>query len=123
MQQSFSVKKSNGTDSTIFALRSAGGTTVEYVDTSSSPAAPRQMKISHAMKPIGSRGSDRHTVLVQNVVLDSENTPHIISTSVTITVPRAAVVTDTLVKDVIVAATGYLALPGVSDALLDGITL
>lgn len=122
MQQSFVVKKADGTTNVTYSLRSSGAT-VDYIDASSSPAAPRQARISHAMKPIGSRGSDRHTVLFQSVVLDADNTPHIISDSRTLTVPRAAVVTDTLVKDVIAAQTGYWALPGMIEATLDGITL
>lgn len=122
MQQSFAVKKADGTTNVTYSLRSSGAT-VDYIDASSSPAAPRQARVSHAMKPIGSRGSDRHTVLFQSVVLDADNTPHIISDSRTITVPRAAVVTDTLVKDVIAAQTGYWALPGMIEATLDGITL
>lgn len=122
MQQSFVVKKADGTTNVTYSLRSSGAT-VDYIDASSSPAAPRQARISHAMKPIGSRGSDRHTVLFQSVVLDADNTPYIISDSRTLTVPRAAVVTDTLVKDVIAAQTGYWALPGMIEATLDGITL
>lgn len=123
MQQTFTVKKSDGTTNVVYSLRSANGNSAEYVDATSSPSAPRLAKISHALKPIGSRGSDRHSILFQTVVLDAEGLPHIVSTSVTITVPRAAVVTDTIVKDVIAATTGYLALAGVVDATIDGITL
>lgn len=123
MQQTFTVKKSDGTTNVVYTLRSASGNAAEYVDATSSPSAPRLAKVSHSLKPIGSRGSDRHTILLQNVILDSDNVPHIVSASVTITVPRAAVVTDVIVKDVIAATTGYLALPGVVDATIDGITL
>jgi hypothetical protein len=121
MQPSFIVKKSDGTTDVTYKLRSSGNTT-DYVDTSSSPAALRQAWISHSMKPIGSRGSDRHTVLFQSVVLDADGNPQIVSDSRTITVPRSAAVTDVIVKDVIAAQNGYWALSGMVDATLDGIT-
>lgn len=121
MQPSFIVKKSDGTTNVTYQLRSSGATT-DYVDATSSPSAPRLARISHSMKPIGSRGSDRHTTLFQSVVLDADGTPQIISDSRTVTVPRSAAVNDTLVKDVIAAQTGYWALAGMIDATIDGIT-
>lgn len=121
MQPSFIVKKSDGTTNVTYSLRSSGAVT-EYIDTTSSPAAPRLARISHSMKPIGSRGSDRHTTLFQSVVLDDAGMPQIVSDTRTITVPRSAAVTDVIVKDCIAASTGYWALAGMVEATLDGIT-
>lgn len=121
MQPSFIVKKSDGTTDVTYKLRSSGAVT-EYVDATSSPAAPRLARISHSMKPVGSRGSDRHTTLFQSVVLDADGIPQIVSDTRTVTVPRSAAVTDAIVKDVIAAQNGYWALAGMIDATLDGIT-
>ena len=121
MLQTFTIKKADGTTDVVYNLQSAASDAASYIDATSTLSAPRTMKISHQIKPIGSSGSDRHTILAQSVVLDVNNVPHIMSASLTWTIPRAAVATDTLAKDVLAAAANYLNLVGVRDALIDGI--
>lgn len=121
MLQTFTIKKADGTTDVVYNLQSAASDAASYIDATSTLSAPRTMKISHQIKPIGSSGSDRHTILAQSVVLDANNVPHIMSASLTWTIPRAAVATDTLAKDVLAAAANYLNLVGVRDALIDGI--
>lgn len=121
MLQTFTIKKADGTTDVVYNLQSAASDAASYIDATSTLSAPRTMKISHQIKPIGSSGSDRHTILAQSVVLDVNNVPHIMSASLTWTIPRAAVATDTLAKDVLAAAANYLNLAGVRDALIDGI--
>lgn len=121
MLNTFTIKKADGTTDVVYSLQSAASDSASYIDTTSSLSAPRTVKVSHTIKPIGSSGSDRHTVLAQSVVLDANNASHIMSASLTWTVPRAAVATDTLSKDVLAAMVNYLNLSGVRDALIDGI--
>lgn len=121
MLQSFTVKKADGTTDVSYQLASTQGREAVYMDASSSLSAPRMIKVGHALKPTGQKGSDRHTVLSQQVVLDANNVPYTISHSQTWTIPRAAVVTDALSKDTLSAGVNYLNLSGVKDALIDGI--
>lgn len=121
MLSTFTVKKADGTTDVTYSLQSAASDSASYIDASSSLAAPRLVKVSHNLKPIGSTGSDRHTVLAQAVVLDSNNAPQVMSASLTWTVPRSANATDILSKDVLAALVNYLNLAGVRDALIDGI--
>lgn len=121
MLSTFTIKKADGTTDVVYNLQSAASSEASYIDASASLTAPRLVKISHSLKPLGSSGSDRHTVLAQSVVMDANNSPQIMSASLTWTVPRNTVVTDTLAKDVLMAAVNYLSLSGVKDALLDGI--
>lgn len=121
MLNTFTVKKADGTTDVVYSLQSNDGASASYIDTTSQLSAPRVVKVSHQIKPIGNAGSDRHTVLAQSVVLDANQQPHIMSASLTWTIPRASVSTDTLSKDVLAALTNYLNLSGVRDALIDGI--
>lgn len=121
MLSTFTVKKADGTTDVTYSLQSAASDSASYIDASSSLSAPRLVKVSHSLKPIGSTGSDRHTVLAQAVVLDSSNTPQVMSASLTWTVPRSASATDTLAKDVLAALVNYTNIAGVRDALIDGI--
>lgn len=121
MLATFTVKKADGTTDVVYSLQGNSNDGASYIDATSSLSAPRMVKVSHALKPIGSTGSDRHTVLAQAVVLDANNLPQTMSASLTWTIPRSSVVTDTLSKDVLAALTNYLALTGVKDALIDGI--
>lgn len=121
MLQSFTVKKADTTTDVVYSLQNNSGDSVSYIDTTSQLSAPRIVKVSHQIKPIGSSGSDRHSVVAQSVVLDANQQPHIMSASLTWTIPRASVSTDTLSKDVLAALVNYLNLSGVRDALIDGI--
>lgn len=121
MLTSFTVKKADGTTDVAYQLQSAAADSASYIDTTSSLSAPRVFKVSHSIKPVGSAGSDRHTVLAQSVVLDANNVAQIMSASLTWTVPRSACATDALSKDVLAALVNYLNLSGVKDALIDGI--
>lgn len=121
MLNSFTVKKADGTTDVTYSLQGTASDTASYIDASSSLAAPRQVRVSHSIKPVGSAGSDRHTVLAQSVVQDANNASHVISASLTWTVPRAAQATDSLSKDCLATLVNYLALVGVRDALIDGI--
>lgn len=121
MLQTFTIKKADGTTDVTYSLQSAASDSASYIDATSNLSAPRTVRVTHQLKPVGSTGSDRHSVLAQGVVLDANNIPHIMSCSITWTIPRAAVATDTLSKDVLAAAVNYLGLTGVRDALIDGI--
>lgn len=121
MLSTFTIKKADGTTDVTYSLQGSSSDGANYIDTTSNLAAPRVVKVSHSLKPMGASGSDRHSVLAQAVVLDANNVPHTISASLTWTVPRAAVATDILAKDVLAAAVNYLGMANVKDALLDGI--
>lgn len=121
MLNTFTVKKNDGTTDVVYSLQGTASDSAQYIDASSSLASPRTVKVSHSIKPVGSAGSDRHTVTAQSVVLDTNNVAHIMSASLTWTIPRASTATDTLSKDCLVALTNYLNLSGVKDALVDGI--
>lgn len=121
MLATFTVKKADGTTDVTYSLQGNSSDGASYIDATSSLSAPRMVKVSHSLKPIGSTGSDRHTVLAQAVVLDANNLPQTMSASLTWTIPRSSVVTDTLSKDVLAALVNYLAISGVKDALIDGI--
>lgn len=121
MLNTFTVKKADGTTDVTYSLQGTSQSEASYIDATSSLSAPRIVKVSHSLKAIGAQGSDRHTAIAQAVVLDTNNVPHTISASLTWTIPRASVATDTLSKDVLAALVNYLALTGVKDALIDGI--
>lgn len=121
MLNNFTVKKADGTTDVVYSLQGTSSSDASYIDSTSSLSAPRIVKVSHQLKPVGSTGSDRHSVIAQAVVLDANNVPHTMSASLTWTIPRAAVATDTLSKDVLAAVLGYLGLSGVKDAMIDGI--
>lgn len=121
MLTTFQLKKADGTTNVAYSLQGSSQSSAQYIDPTSSLSAPRTLKVSHSLKSTGSKGSDRHTILVQSVVLDANNAPHTMSASLTWTIPRAAQATDVLSKDVVAALRGYLTLPGVEDALIDGI--
>lgn len=121
MLQSFTVKKSDGTTDVVMSLQTTLANEASYVDKSLNLSAPRIMRVSHNLKAVGGKGSDRHNVLSQLIVVDANGIPFTISAGLTWTIPRSAAVTDTLAKDVLAGLLNYLALPGVKDDMLDGV--
>lgn len=121
MLSTFTIKKADGTTDVVYNLQSAAQNEASYIDASASLTQPRLVRVSHSLKPIGSTGSDRHTVLAQSVVQDATGASHVMSASLTWTVPRNACATDTLAKDCLNAALNYLKMTGVQDAIIDGI--
>jgi hypothetical protein len=120
MLASFTIKKADGTTDVDYSLQGSSSNGASYIDTTSSLAQPRTIKVVHSIKPIGQQGSDRHTVTAQSVVLDTVGNAHVMSASLTWTVPRSSAATETLSQDVLAAALNYLQLTDISSALIDG---
>lgn len=121
MQNQFTVKKNDGTTDVIYTLQAPSEFKASYIDTTSSLSAPRKLTVVNTLKAIGQTGSDRHQVLCQHVYLDANNIAQVVSANITLSVPRNAVITDTLVLDCLMAPINYLQQAGVKTALLDGI--
>lgn len=121
MLQSFTVKKSDGTTDVTLSLQGTGPNEATYMDKTTSLQAPRTMRVSHNLKAPGQKGSDRHYINVQHVVLDPLGLPGVVGVNVAITVPRNSNVNDVIIKDAIAVAVNYLGLAGVKEDLIDGI--
>lgn len=120
MLNDITVKASDGTTDIVLDLASTMANRVKYMDQATDLQEPRFLELGHALKPIGSKGSDRHHLLVQHSLLDSEGNPQVVSVKMTITVPRSAAVTSAIVKDSVAIATNTLALSGVLDDFING---
>lgn len=56
----------------------------------STAGTPLLLKWENDVKPIGSDGSDKHRVMIQRVIRDSNERPHVFSATLTWSVPRMA---------------------------------
>lgn len=121
MLTTFTVKKDDLTTNVVYSLMGNSSSDAQYIDASGNLSAPRKLTVSHQLKSVGSKGSDRHQVLVQHVYLDTLGVSQVISANFTLSVPRSAFVTDTVVLDAIAALVNYLGLAGVKASLIDGI--
>lgn len=113
--------KNEAASDVVYTLAGTSGSSSQYVQTGSSAAQPKKLTIKNDMKPIGSKGSDRHQILLQHVYLDSLGRPQVVSASVQVTVPRDVVITDAIAKDVMAGVASAFSISGFKDALLDGI--
>lgn len=121
MAQASFVVNNDAAAAKTFTLQSQDLKSAGYIDMSSTLMEPVLGVISHDIKPTGSSGSDRHSVSFKIVKLDSNNVAHTISASMTLTVPRATVITDTMVQDVRAFLVNYLTNANVAK-LIDGVT-
>lgn len=102
-----------------FNLTYQSGTERRRLDTSSTLANPRTMRVIHATQGSGASMQDRHTVSFQKIVDDANGVPQTAIASLSLVVPRdptaAAAITDlwTFVKN-------FLATTANVDAIIRG---
>lgn len=120
MLDQFTVKDADGTTDIVFNLQSVGGDFAIYRSEDSTLQAPLTLKVALNLKAVGSKGSDRRTVLVQEAFQDDNGATFIDSVSMTQTTARSVAATEARQKRVMAVARNYLSLAGTTDALLDG---
>jgi hypothetical protein len=121
MLSTFTVKDSDGTTDVVFELQSSGNNSAVYRSTDSSLASPLIVKVSMALKPVGAKGSDRRTVLVQEAFPDTSTDSTLMdSVAITHTTARSSSATDARQKRVMAIVRNFLALSDVTEDLRQG---
>lgn len=108
--------------STTFTLRGQSASDANYIDTTTSLAAPLGFVVKHNVSPVGSKSNDRHTVTFSRVIVNSTTgAASVGSVKVDISIPRDANWTDAMSRALNSFMINYL-----TDArfqqVIDGIT-
>lgn len=100
LAESITLDAADGTDVVYKLIRSnASGTT--RIDVATNLSAPALMEIKHETRGRGSDALDRHLVSLSRTVIDSQGVPRVLTCNFTVAVPRAAVVTQAMVRNII----------------------
>lgn len=122
-----------GADSTVsYTLQGTVGTRSSYIQSASSLRLPDSIVVNHEIKSAGAVGSDRHQVLKQLAVEDTNGKVDILSSNFTLAVPRNSGLTDTMIIEQVAEAISYFVgnlsstqvskLTSVVADLIDGVT-
>lgn len=95
-----SLDNAAGAEAT-FVLLSRDATGTRRLDNSSTPAEPRACVIKHTTSGVGQAAVDRHLVQFSITKLDAETIPRTGIVNLTLTVPRATVITSAMIYDLV----------------------
>lgn len=103
------LTKSDGTTDLTFTPQSSTGAKKVYVVAASGLTEPWLLEVQHNLRPVGAKGTDRHTITVKRGDVDDTDAEFTLAyASLEIGVPRKAAFTDTVVKDIVRVLNSYL---------------
>jgi len=115
------VTKSNGTTDVTYTPTRSTGLISEYTDQSSGLVAPQSLRISHNLRPVGAKGTDRHNISFSKGIVETTSLQFLQgSISMTLSVPRSTEFTLAMVKDLVAQMTSYLNLTANVTTLMNG---
>lgn len=105
----------------VFNLQSVDGTKAVYIDSSSTMQAPRLLVVNVATKRPGAKGSDRASVVFQNIKINPDNgATEVLSDQSSRTRPRTTLFSTQEAADAAAFVKNYRLLAGVEDAFDEG---
>jgi len=96
-------------DDVTYRLFKQDSTGTSRIDLATNLVAPAIMSIRHSLQGKGEDAVDRHLVQFTRTINDASGTPRTLTVNVTIAIPRASVITATIVKDQVANAIDFLA--------------
>jgi hypothetical protein len=117
------LTKSDGTSDVTYKMQQQQGTIKVYGNESAGLIEPETLRVQHILRPVGAKGTDRHNVVLQKVIVeDSSNLNLVLSASLQLSVPRSSEVTLAMVKDLIAQLTSYVNRTANVTSLFNGAT-
>lgn len=114
------VTKSNGTSDVTYTLQSSNANQNIYGNASAGLTAPETLRIQHFLRPLGAKGTDRHQIVFQKTLVDTNDNFLVGSASLMLSVPRSTEFTLTMLKDLVAQLTSYLNLTANVTSLMNG---
>lgn len=117
------LTKSDGTTDVTYSPMNNQGNISVYGNTSAGLVEPETLRIQHNLRPVGAKGTDRHQVVLQKVIVeDATNQNLVMSMSVQFAIPRSSEVTLAMVKDLVAQMTSYINKTANVTSLFNGAT-
>jgi hypothetical protein len=117
------VTKADGSTDITYKPQSQQGLIKVYANESAGLIEPETLRVQHILRPTGAKGTDRHLVVFQKVVVeDSSNINMVLSASLQLSVPRSSEITLAMVKDLIAQMTSYVNKTANVTSLFNGAT-
>jgi len=103
------LTKADGSTDVTYKPQSNQGATKVYANESAGLVEPETLRINHQLRPVGAKGTDRHTITLQKLVVDDTTNQNLVLTmDVKFAIPRSAEITVAMLKDMVAQMTSYL---------------
>lgn len=103
------LTKADGTTDVTYKPQSNQGTTQVYANQSAGLVEPETLRVNHQLRPVGAKGTDRHTITLQKLIVDDTTNQNLVLTmDVKFAVPRSTEITVAMLKDMVAQMTSYI---------------
>jgi hypothetical protein len=117
------LTKADGSTDVTYKPQSNQGTVKVYANESAGLVEPETLRVQHILRPIGAKGTDRHNVTLQKLVVDDTTNQNLVmSVSLQYSIPRSSEITLAMLKDMQAQLTSYVNRTANLTSLFNGAT-
>jgi hypothetical protein len=103
------LTKADGTTDVTYKPQSNQGLINVYANQSAGLVEPETLRVQHILRPVGAKGTDRHNVTLQKLVVDDTTNQNLVmSLSLQMSIPRSTEITLAMLKDMVAQLTSYI---------------
>lgn len=103
------VTKADGLTDVTYKIQQNQGTIKVYANESAGLVEPETLRVQHILRPVGAKGTDRHRITFQKLVVDdTTNQNLVLSVDLTYSIPRSSEITLAMLKDMQAQLTSYV---------------
>lgn len=117
------LTKADGSTDVTYKPQSQQGSTKVYANELAGLVEPETLRVNHQLRPVGAKGTDRHTITLQKLIVDNVTSQNLVLTmDVKFAVPRSAEITIAMLKDMTAQMTSYINRSANLTSLFNGAT-
>jgi hypothetical protein len=117
------LTKADGTTDVTYKQQSNQGTVKVYANESAGLVEPETLRVQHYLRPVGAKGTDRHQVVLQKLIVDDTTNQNLVmSVSLQYSIPRSSEITLAMLKDMQAQLTSYVNRSATLTSLFNGAT-
>lgn len=103
------LTKADGSTDVTYKQQSNQGTVKVYANESAGLVEPETLRVQHILRPVGAKGTDRHNVTLQKLIVDDTTNQNLVmSISLQYSIPRSSEITLAMLKDMQAQLTSYV---------------
>lgn len=103
------LTKADGSTDVTYKQQSQQGSIKTYANETAGLVEPETLRVQHVLRPVGAKGTDRHKITLQKLIVDDTTNQNLVLTvDVQFAVPRSSEITLAMLKDMVAQLTSYI---------------
>lgn len=117
------LTKADGTTDVTYKVQSQQGSIKVYANEAAGLVEPETLRVQHILRPVGAKGTDRHKVTLQKLIVDDTTNQNLVLTlDVQMAIPRSTEITLAMLKDMTAQVVSYICRNANLTSLYNGAT-